>query len=234
MSDRPVVRECAQKNGQIDENSNEDKEQFEARSCASEDDVDTLGNESPTNVVILGIGPSPPTPNETERSVVTTVIANQPPNLNTNTPPNVERKKGFNYFGLCNSFRIYSKQMDSVVSGFILFLVTGLHIMWGVDTLYEYENHKSVNGTVKSNFCVKTPDGTTTETTTTSAREATTTAFVISIYYVGAMIGSVMGALLVSVIRKRIIYVRKIEIFHWPLVYVRECVYVETQPEPLQ
>lgn len=196
MNAKTVIKECAQKNGKIDENSNEDKEGLdgiERRMYGSEDnegDENDEVEESETNdVIIMGIEPksmaieSIDTYRPTSPPIDESTPMNQPPR-DTN-PVKSARSNGaagskrFECFHLCKLLMTYSRQINSVGSGFVLMLATGIQIVWGLNTLYKYrdkEMPKIVFATV-------------------------------SIYYVGAIIGSVTGACLVSLVRKRIIYV---------------------------
>lgn len=198
---RTTVRECAQKNGKIDENSNEDKEEIDAKSYISgyiDDDVtdnddnddddendDNNNFESVDEVIIMGI--------ERQMSAASDVVESSAPKqvpvaLNTatvtaTTAPNTTSSKAkhrrFQCFRFCRLVYTYQRQINSVTPGFILLMVTGFQILWGLNQLYDHRG-----GNLPPMIFA-----------------------MVAIYYVGAIVGTVLAAFLISIVRKRTIHV---------------------------
>lgn len=79
---------------------------------------------------------------------------------------------------LCKSFLLYKGQCNSVSSGLILFIITGFQIIWALYYL----------GPLRPTSLKMIP-------------------VLIIVYYVAAIVGSIIGALLITVVRKKILYV---------------------------
>lgn len=200
---RATVRECAQKNGKIDENSNEDKEEIDAKSYISgyidddvtdnddgdedendDDDNDDNNNfESVDEVIIMGIERQMPASDVVESSApiqassilnTVTVTAASIPNTTTSKP-----KRRFQCFRFCRLVHDYQRQINSVSGGFLLLMATGFQILWGLNQLYDYRD----DNLPPMIFAM------------------------VAVYYVGAIAGTVLAALLISSVRKRTIHV---------------------------
>lgn len=195
---RTTVRECAQKDGKIDENSNEDKEEIDAKSYKSgyvDDDItnddNDDGDEDDNNnnhfervdeVMIMGTERQMPVSDVGETSapkqasaVLNTITVTA--TIVTNTTSKVHGR--FQCFRFCRLVYSYQRQINSVSSGFLLLMATGFQILWGLNQLYD---HRGGNlPTMIFNM--------------------------VAIYYVGAIVGTALSAFLISIVRKRTIHV---------------------------
>lgn len=188
---RTKVRECAQKNGKIDENSNEDKEEFDAKSYTSgyidddvtdDDDNDDNNNNSHfediDEVIIMGIErqlpasdaveSSAPKPTSAILSTVTVTATSIP-----TTSPKAQRR--FECFRIIvNNHR----QIKSVSPGFLLVMSQCFQMMYGLNQLVDHRGNLP-----RMVFCL------------------------VAIYYFGAILGAMAAAVLIPIIRKRTIHV---------------------------
>lgn len=240
-AERVTIKECAQKNGKIDKDSNDDKEEIcgqsyisgyiddtdseNDRSCVdsdSDDDKDDFAekndrrqkdvdadsaidesiNDFANDVIIMGLEPSHIVNTDDDNSTITTTAAataaaavaiasidavstaaTKASSNATTTMPSAQRRsvffRGPNRF--CRLMKMYGRQVDSVMCGFILMFTTGFQIVWGLNILYSFahRNHSI----------------------------PTLTFFVVSIYYVGAIAGTFLAAALIRIVRKRMIHV---------------------------
>lgn len=194
---RTTVRECAQKNGKIDENSNEDKEEIDAKSLINgyiDDDVtedeDEDSNsrfdahsksfESVDEVKIMGIERQAPASDVVESNApkqTSSVLNTITVTAALHPPP--EPKKRFQCFRFCRLVYTYQRQINSVSPGFLLLMATGFQILWGLNQLYDYRD-----GNIPPMIFA-----------------------MVAIYYVGAIAGTILAAFLISIVRKRTIHV---------------------------
>lgn len=224
MSSETERTECAQKNGKIDENSNEDKERIDPiyleKSATQElnefdkvlsivdniniddeesdyDDsiengsihngkkdvihVNNIGgaNDDDTNDIIM-IDNTEPTDIDSIENKRSTLNADA---TMMDLPDDKYAKNETDHSSerccsrLCKTYFFYNRQGNSVTSGFILMLITGFHVMWAL----HYLNRNDKQPRMPS--------------------------IAIIIYYFGAIVGSITGALLITIIRKKFIYV---------------------------
>lgn len=177
----PIIRECAQKNGKIDENSNDDKEGFDGKttyvSFSEEEFIDDVND-----VIIMGpqhrlddLVNENGIPTETTMPIKLEHLPNEP----------MGTGKRFYCFHLCKLIITYSRQIISVGAAFILMLPAGLQTVWSLNVLHDYNFPMMIDMPI-------------------------IVFILVLIYYLGAIIGSIAAALLITRIRKRIIYV-------WPL-----------------
>lgn len=87
-------------------------------------------------------------------------------------------------FWICNAFAVYGRQMDASSSGIVLLLSHGLQFIWALNTMrrhHDQQEHLTILGKMA-----------------------------LLIYYVGAIGGTLAAAVLLPLIKKRIIYVGSI------------------------
>lgn len=221
-------RECAQKNGKIDENSNDDKEEIDSRSYVSgyiddtesendfdhddddDDDnrkkenllkttidvdrdrdsaIDDSVNDYDNDVIIMGLEPNHNDLNngkDLPLDIISTAATKSSSNIGTTNVTVLTKRKPISGCHLFTLTKRYGRQIDSVFSGFIMMFTTGFQIIWGLNSLYEHHNDK----------------------------EYTTLQFsLVVIYYVGAIVGTILAVRLSSIVRKRFIHVSKSFVF---------------------
>lgn len=243
MSNEIKRTECAQKNGKIDENSNEDKERIDpiylGKSATQElnecdqvmsivdniniddeedesdfdDGVDdgsirsknskkdavqivkhtTGADDDDTNDIIMidNTDPTDIDSIENKRSTLNADATMMDLPHDDKYAQNATDLKSNNQnccSRLCQTYFFYNRQGNSVISGFILMLITGFHIMWTLYYLKEYDRKQDYPRPYNE-----------------SKKQMRSIAIII--YYFGAIVGSIAGALLITVIRKKYIYV---------------------------